>query len=81
MLLLLLKSLQSLIHHQQLLDHMNESAVYNESDLAPFQKRLDELRDIVQNDKESSKHPEAMTRLLGRQLKECCALKTYSVSI
>ena len=56
---------------QQLLDHMNESAVYNESDLAPFQKRLDELRDIVRSDKESGKHPAAMTKLLDRQLKEC----------
>lgn len=57
---------------QQLLDHMNESAVYNESDLAPFQKRLDELRDIVQSDIASGKHPIAMTKLLERQLKDCC---------
>ncbi|THH04533.1 hypothetical protein EW145_g5450 [Phellinidium pouzarii] len=56
---------------RQLLDHMNESAVYNESDLAPFQRRLDELRDIVRGDKESGKHPVAMTKLLDRQLKEC----------
>ena len=40
---------------------MNESAVYNEADLAPFQKRLDELRDIVHGDKASGKHPEGMT--------------------
>ena len=50
---------------------MNESAVYNESDLAPFQKRLDDLREIVRKDKESGKHPEAMTRLLERQLSQC----------
>ena len=56
---------------QQLLDHMNESAVYNESDLASFHKRLTELRAIVRNDKESGKHPEAMTTLLERQLNEC----------
>ncbi|KAL5537113.1 hypothetical protein ACEPAF_936 [Sanghuangporus sanghuang] len=56
---------------RRLLDHMNESAVYNESDLDPFQKRLDELRDIVRSDKESGKHPPAMTKLLDRQLKEC----------
>ena len=51
---------------------MDESGVYNESDLAPFQKRLDELREIVNGDKESGKHPPAMTKLLDRQLKECC---------
>ena len=50
---------------------MNESAVYNESDLAPFQKRLSDLRAIVRKDKESGKHPEAMTKLLDRKLNEC----------
>ena len=29
---------------QQILDHMDESGVYNESDLAPFHRRLAELR-------------------------------------
>lgn len=50
---------------------MNESAVYNEPDLAPFQKRLADLREIVRKDKESGKHPEAMTKLLDRKLNEC----------
>lgn len=50
---------------------MNESAVYNESDLAPFHRRLNELRNIVSSDKESGKHPVAMTKLLDRQLHEC----------
>jgi len=50
---------------------MNESAVYNESDLAPFQKRISDLRGIVRKDKESGKHPEAMTKLLDRKLNEC----------
>ena len=50
---------------------MNESAVYNESDLAPFQKRLGELREIVRHDKVSGKHPEAMTKLLDRELNDC----------
>ena len=58
-------------HSQRLLDHMNESAVYNEGDLLPFQNRLSELKAIVRNDKESGKHPVAMTKLLDRQLKEC----------
>ncbi|KAG1831346.1 hypothetical protein EV424DRAFT_1470083 [Suillus variegatus] len=56
---------------RQLLSHMEESGVYNESDLAPFQRRLSELRHIVQQDAESSKHPEAMTKLLERQFNEC----------
>jgi hypothetical protein len=49
---------------------MNESAIYNESDLAPFQRRLDELRNIVRHDADSGKH-QAMTKLLERQLGEC----------
>lgn len=49
---------------------MNESAVYNETDLAPFHKRLAELRQIVQQDAESSKHPKAITKLLERQLND-----------
>ncbi|KAG2141272.1 hypothetical protein DEU56DRAFT_796022 [Suillus clintonianus] len=56
---------------RQFLSHMEESGVYNESDLAPFQRRLGELRYIVQQDAESSKHPEAMTKLLERQFNEC----------
>jgi hypothetical protein len=49
---------------------MNESAVYNESDVAPFHKRLSELRQIIQQDAESSKQPKAITKLLERQVKE-----------
>ncbi|TDL23623.1 hypothetical protein BD410DRAFT_786858 [Rickenella mellea] len=61
---------------RQLLDHMNESAVYNEADLAPFHRRIGELRDIVRSDIESGKHPEAMTKLLERQLNECDGIVT-----
>ncbi|KAF8202212.1 hypothetical protein BJ912DRAFT_1019144 [Pholiota molesta] len=50
---------------RQILNHMNESAVYNEADLAPFHKRLSELRQI---------HPKALTKLLERQLNECDAI-------
>lgn len=56
---------------RQILNHMNESAVYNESDLAPFHRRLGELRQIVQNDYESGKHPKPLIKLLERQLNEC----------
>ncbi|CAE6454008.1 unnamed protein product [Rhizoctonia solani] len=59
---------------RQLLDHMNESAVYTEGDLKSFRNRLDELRDIVRNDKESGLHPPAMTKLLDRKLNECDAI-------
>lgn len=50
---------------------MNESAVYNESDLAPFHRRLGELRNIIQHDGECGKHPKALIKLLERQLNEC----------
>lgn len=49
---------------------MNESAVYNEADLAPFHKRLSVLRQIIQQDAESNKHPKAITKLLERQVNE-----------
>jgi hypothetical protein len=54
---------------QQLLDHMRESMVYSEADLGPFQKRLAELRQIVQND--AANHPPAMIQLLERKLNQC----------
>ncbi|KAF9245344.1 hypothetical protein BU15DRAFT_85662 [Melanogaster broomeanus] len=59
---------------RQIITHMEESGVYNESDLASFHRRLEELRSIVQHDAESGKHPEAMTKLLERQLNECDAI-------
>ncbi|KAF9462920.1 hypothetical protein BDZ94DRAFT_1298219 [Collybia nuda] len=59
---------------RQILNHMNESAVYNESDLAPFHRRLGELRHIVQHDGERGKHPKPLIKLLERQLNECDAI-------
>ncbi|KAI0028676.1 hypothetical protein K488DRAFT_89503 [Vararia minispora EC-137] len=56
---------------KQILGHMNESAIYNESDLSPFHRRLNELRNIIKHDSETGRHPEAMTKLLERQLHEC----------
>jgi len=56
---------------RHLLNHMDESAVYNESDVAPFHIRLTELRQILQQDSKNGKHPEALTKLLDRQLHEC----------
>lgn len=50
---------------------MNESAVYNESDLAPFHRRLGDLRQIVQQGTQEGKNPNALTKLLERQLNEC----------
>jgi len=56
---------------RQILDHMDESSVYNESDLAPFRRRLNDLRTIIKSDSASGKHSEAMTKLLERQLGKC----------
>ena len=61
---------------QQILNHMDESAVYNESDLAPFHRRLGELRGIVQHDNGSGKHPKPLITLLERQLNECGVCRT-----
>lgn len=63
----------TLLFLQQILNHMNESAVYNESDLAPFHRRLNELRQIVQHGTQDGKSPDAVTKLLERQLNECGA--------
>ena len=49
---------------------MNESSVFSEADLKPFQQRLRELREIVRRGIEKGE-PEAMTKLLERQLSEC----------
>lgn len=49
---------------------MNESAVYNETDLAPFHKRLADLRQIIHQDAESNKHPRSITKLLERQVND-----------
>jgi len=57
---------------------MNESAVYNESDLAPFQKRIADLRQILQRDASEGKHPEAIIKLLERQLNKCGAWHALS---
>ncbi|KAJ7210382.1 hypothetical protein GGX14DRAFT_450517 [Mycena pura] len=55
---------------RQILRHMDESAVYNQSDLAPFRRRLSELRQIVQHEKPAN----AVIKLLERQLNECDAI-------
>lgn len=57
---------------------MDESSVYNESDLAPFRRRLNDLHTIIKSDSESGKHPEAMTKLLERQLWDCGMFSTSS---
>ncbi|KAG8861396.1 hypothetical protein FRB96_002845 [Tulasnella sp. 330] len=61
---------------RQLLDHMNESSSFTDADLKPFRARLNELRHIVVSDKESGKHPEAMTMLLERKLNACDVVLT-----
>ncbi|KAJ7648576.1 hypothetical protein DFH06DRAFT_1209094 [Mycena polygramma] len=56
---------------RQILRHMDESNVYNESDLLPFRRRLGDLRQIVQHE---GKHANALTKLLERLLNECDAI-------
>jgi hypothetical protein len=56
---------------KQILNHMDESAVYSEADLAPFHRRLAELRTIITNDAKSGRHADALIKLLERQLHEC----------
>ncbi|KIY66861.1 hypothetical protein CYLTODRAFT_398134 [Cylindrobasidium torrendii FP15055 ss-10] len=56
---------------RQILNHMTESGVYNESDIVPFQTRLATIRQLVQKDTAAGKHPRSMTKLLERQLGEC----------
>ncbi|KAK7024882.1 hypothetical protein R3P38DRAFT_2951598 [Favolaschia claudopus] len=56
---------------RQILRHIDESAVYNESDLAPFRRRIGDLRQIVQHE---GKQSNAVTKLLERQLNECDAI-------
>lgn len=62
-----------LVSIRHLLVHMNESSVFSESDLKPFQERLKELHEIVRRGIEKGE-PEAMTKLLERQLNECDAM-------
>ena len=56
---------------KQLLDHMDEGAVYTEADLKPFVARIQELREIVKRDEHENKHPPQMTKLMTRKLEAC----------
>ncbi|KAI9627492.1 hypothetical protein KEM48_009791 [Puccinia striiformis f. sp. tritici PST-130] len=72
---------------KQLLDHMDESGVYTETDLKPFQSRLEELKMIIIRDEDKEiaakkeaevdgvpdeeLHPEGLTKLLLRKWDEC----------
>lgn len=67
---------------RQLLDHMRESMVYSEADLGPFQKRLEDLRQVVKDD--AANNPPAMVQLLERKLNQCDAIvkeMTESLSV
>jgi hypothetical protein len=68
---------------------MDESGVYTETDLKPFQSRLDELKTIIIRDEDKEiaakkeaevegvpdeeLHPEGLTKLLLRKWEECSA--------
>jgi len=67
---------------QQLLDHINESGVYGESDLLPFKHRLADLRQIIRKDADAGLQPNAMIKLLERKLDKCDAsLKALEQSL
>ena len=56
---------------KQLLDHMDESAVYTEADLMPFVSRIQELREMIKNDERQNKHPPQLTKLMSHKLEAC----------
>ncbi len=49
---------------------MSESSVFRDSDIAPFRKRLEEIREIIQRG-QAQGEPEQMVNLLHRELGEC----------
>ncbi len=51
--------------------HMSESLVYSETDLIPFQQRLEELGAIIHDDGMKEKHPQGLQILLERKLNTC----------
>ena len=56
---------------RQLLSHLEESGIYTQNDLKPFQDRLTQMSTIIKRDREHGKHPEQMTKFLLRRLYEC----------
>lgn len=50
---------------------MNESGVYTETDLQPFRERLEELRQVIQQEAHQDQLPPAMEKLLVRKLTDC----------
>ncbi|TIC70162.1 hypothetical protein E3Q01_00051 [Wallemia mellicola] len=56
---------------RQLLSHLDESGVYTQNDLKPFQDRLTHLSAIIKRDRENGKHPDQMTKFLLRRLEDC----------
>ncbi|TIB05767.1 hypothetical protein E3P92_02587 [Wallemia ichthyophaga] len=56
---------------RQLLSHLDESGVYTQNDLQPFQNRLSQLSQIINKDREIGKHPDQMTKFLLRRLEDC----------
>lgn len=56
---------------RQLLSHLDESGVYTQNDLKPFQDRLNQLSQIINRDREIGKHPDQMTKFLLRRLEDC----------
>ncbi|RSH84709.1 uncharacterized protein EHS24_006233 [Apiotrichum porosum] len=53
---------------RQILSHMDESGIYTEEYLLVFRERLNELREIIKNDHEEGRHPEAMLKYMSKKL-------------
>ncbi|KAF8325828.1 uncharacterized protein EI90DRAFT_2021268 [Cantharellus anzutake] len=68
------KHQQRIVNYKQLLMHMSESLVYSETDLIPFQRRVEELSAIIHKDGIEEKHPEGIQILLERKLDRCTKL-------
>ena len=56
------------IASQQMLLHLDETGAYTEAYLEPIQTRLAALKQIVNQDSEDGKHPEAIVRLMRKKL-------------
>ncbi|KIY52826.1 hypothetical protein FISHEDRAFT_18746, partial [Fistulina hepatica ATCC 64428] len=54
---------------RQILGHMSDSAVYSETDLVPFRRRLEALGAIVHAG--AAAKPDSLTKLLERQYNDC----------
>lgn len=53
---------------QQILTHLDESGIYTEAYLQGFKDRIDQLREIIKNDRDEQRHPEAVLKYMSWKL-------------